>query len=112
MLASGSYDRKVVVWDANTGEALFTLASHTGSIFSMSFNSDSSKLVTASDDGTLRIWHVSLERGEALTIPYLDGRGGTIAFLPNGQVLAAIEGDALKVWSVASGDILHDFSKK
>ena len=51
------------------------------------------------------------ERGEALTIPYLDGRGGTIAFLPNGQVLAAIEGDALKVWSVASGDILHDFSK-
>ena len=46
-----------------------------------------------------------------MTIPYLDGRGGTIAFLPNGQVLAAIEGDALKVWSVASGDILHDFSK-
>ncbi|MBK7454124.1 MAG: hypothetical protein IPJ46_10540 [Anaerolineales bacterium] len=33
LLATGGDDRKVIVWDVNTREALFTLAGHTGTVF-------------------------------------------------------------------------------
>lgn len=110
MLATGSYDRKVIVWDANTGEALFTLSGHTGSVFSLAFSADGKQLISSSDDGTLRIWDVTLERGEALTIPFADGRGEKVVFTPNGKILIAIEGGKLKLWNVESGNETRDFS--
>jgi len=110
MIATGSYDRKAILWDANTGEILFTLAGHTGIIFSSAFSNDGKQLLTGSDDGTLRIWDVNSKHGEALTIPYPDGRGEKIAFLPNGQVVAAIQGSTLKLWSIESGNELRDYS--
>lgn len=110
MLATGSYDRKVIVWNLKTGEVMFTLAGHTGSVFSIAFSADGKQLITSSDDGTLRIWDVTLEHGEALTIPYPDGRGEDIALLPNGQVIAAIEGSKLKLWSLETGKELRDYS--
>lgn len=112
MIATGGYDRKVIVWDSDSGEKLFTLAGHTSTVFSADFSPDGTRLATASDDGTTRFWDVTLERGEALTLPYSDGRGGQILFTPNGNVLAAIEGDAVKLWSVESGNEVREFSKK
>lgn len=109
MLATGSYDRKIIVWDANTGEALFTLAGHTGSVFSLAFSADGAKLFSGGDDGTLRIWDVTLERGEALTIPFPQ-RGEKILFTPNGSVLAAITGGELKLWNADNGNELRNFS--
>jgi WD40 repeat protein/transcriptional regulator with XRE-family HTH domain len=110
MLVTGGYDRKVIVWNANNGEKLFTLAGHTGTVFSVVFSPDGTELVTASDDGTTRIWDVRPERGEALTIPYSSGRGGKILFTPNGNVLAALEGGAVKLWYIESGKEVGTFS--
>lgn len=110
MIATGSYDRKIIVWNADTGEPLFTLAGHTGAVFSLVFSPDGKQLISGSDDGTLRIWDVTLEHGEALTIPYPNGRGENAALLPNGQVIAAIEGNKLKLWSLETGKELRDYS--
>ena len=49
--------------------ALTELRGHQGSVNSAAFSADGVQVVTASSDGTARIWNVSsLEKGDAFTI--------------------------------------------
>jgi WD40 repeat protein len=62
ILASGSDDKTVRLWDVKTGECLATLHSHTSGVFSVSFSPDGLFLVSGSQDETLKIWDVSTSR--------------------------------------------------
>ena len=55
-LATGG--REIVLWDANTGELLRTLKGHTRNVESIAFHPDGHTLASASDDETIRLWHV------------------------------------------------------
>jgi WD40 repeat protein len=55
-LASASDDRKVIVWDPNTGAQLQTLEGHSISASAVQFSRDGSKLASASDDGKVIVW--------------------------------------------------------
>ncbi|MFN9956812.1 MAG: WD40 repeat domain-containing protein, partial [bacterium] len=46
----------VRVWDAATGALLNTLEGESGVVISVSFNADSTKIVTGCDDKTVRVW--------------------------------------------------------
>jgi WD40 repeat protein len=46
------------VWDAQSGELLAVLAGHEGSVESAAFSTDGTRVVTASEDGTARVWRV------------------------------------------------------
>ena len=52
---SGSKDNNVIIWD-NNGICLKTLKVHDGTVYSVTFNSENTLIVSASDDGTLKIW--------------------------------------------------------
>jgi WD40 repeat protein len=45
------------VWDASTGVELFDLRGHSDAVNSASFSPDGTCIVTASKDGTARLWH-------------------------------------------------------
>lgn len=47
----------VDVWDRRTGEHLAILSGHTGPVTDLTFTPDGRKLVTASVDGTARVWN-------------------------------------------------------
>lgn len=66
--ASGSADFEAKLWDAITGEELHTF-SHPHIVKSVNFNSDDSKLLTASNDKKVRIFdlHRPEEGGQTLT---------------------------------------------
>jgi WD40 repeat protein/serine/threonine protein kinase len=55
-LASGGYDRTVLLWDPVTGQERAVLAGHTDRILHLQFLPDSSALIAIGRDGTARRW--------------------------------------------------------
>jgi hypothetical protein len=58
-LATGSYDRNVILWDTETGQAVREFAGHNGAIYDLDFDSTGTILATASADQTIKLWRVS-----------------------------------------------------
>ncbi len=62
ILATGSFDKSVKLWDAATGKELRTLAGttgHTNLVLGVAFAPDGLSLATVSTDNSLKIWDVA-----------------------------------------------------
>ena len=55
-IISGSGDKTIKIWDANTGECLNTLEEHSKEVDSVAYSSDGTKIISGSDDTTIKIW--------------------------------------------------------
>jgi len=59
-IVSGSSDKTIRVWDANTGkEVAEPLKSHTGFVLSVAFSPDGDRIVSGSEDATIQVHGVS-----------------------------------------------------
>jgi WD40 repeat protein len=58
LVASGSWDGTVILWDVRTGERVRTLEGHTGEVRSVAFSPDGRLLASGSWDGTVILWGV------------------------------------------------------
>ncbi|XP_065663899.1 lissencephaly-1 homolog isoform X2 [Hydra vulgaris] len=61
-LASGSRDKKIKVWDGNSGVCLFTLEGHDNWVREIMFHPGGKFLMSCSDDKTLRTWDIKNQR--------------------------------------------------
>ena len=64
ILASGSWDNTICLWDVRTGIFLLTLAGHTGWVSSVVYSSDGKTLASGSFDGTVLLWELSSDMEE------------------------------------------------
>ena len=55
-IISGSEDKTIKIWDANTGECLQTLEGHLDIILSVAYSPDGTKIISGSSDKTIKIW--------------------------------------------------------
>ena len=55
-IISGSRDKTVKIWDANTRECLKTLEGHSDDVWSVAYSPDGTKIISGSDDKTVKIW--------------------------------------------------------
>src|SRR5947199_5765340 len=96
MLATGSYDNTIRIWDLETLKPLKVLTGHTGGVTALQF--DSGKLISASMDGTLRIWNYRLPQPECVSI--LGGHtDGVLSLHLDGKLLASGSADStVRVW--------------
>ncbi len=58
LLASGSRDNSVRVWDVKTGKELFFSLEHNGEVHSVAFSTDGAMLASGGADGKIRLWDV------------------------------------------------------
>ncbi|MGH9883231.1 MAG: caspase family protein, partial [Pyrinomonadaceae bacterium] len=103
MLASGSFDKTIKLWEVATGRELRTLTGHSESVTSVAFSSDGKTLASGSFDKTIKLWEVATGR-ELSTLTGHSGEVSSVAFSGDGKTLASGSGDrTIKLWEVTTG---------
>ena len=100
-IASGSYDKTVLLWDRSTGKVVRTLSGHNGAVYDLDFDATSSLIATASADQTVKIWNTQGERLDTLGQP--QGEMLSVRFAPDGNHLFAAGVDRqIRKWQIVS----------
>jgi len=103
LLASGSSDSTVKLWDAATWQVVRTLSGHTYTVMSVAFSPDGTLLASGSSHDTVKLWDV----GTGVEVRTLSGHTDTVlsvAFSPDGTLLASGSMDnTVKLWEIEEG---------
>lgn len=107
ILASGSADQTIKLWDVSKRQELKTLRGHQSIIESVIFTPDQQFLISGSWDYTIRIWDVNT--GEELKqLKEHSGWINCLAISPNSQILVSGSADkTIKIWHLPEGIIKH-----
>ncbi|MET0645310.1 MAG: caspase family protein [Pyrinomonadaceae bacterium] len=137
LVASGSRDQTIKIWDVATGLELRTLLGHGNTVRRLAFSPDGRKLASAgTSDQTARLWNVETgehkvlkektpwnlsdpefsskespdeeEGSEESGINYYEGTTA-VAFSPDGRTVVTSNYKALKVWDAENGKLLRTF---
>ena len=109
LLASGSDDVTIKLWDVSTGKAVRTLKGHryNCSVSSLSFSPDGKLLASGSRDDTIKLWHVATGR-EVRTLKGHSSHVLSVSFSPDGKLLASGSwDDTVKLWDVSTGKVVR-----
>jgi WD40 repeat protein len=98
--ASGSDDKTVKLWDAQSNKEIITLKGHSDNVRSVAFSPDGKTLASGSDDKTVKLWDVQANK-EMVTLTGHNDRVTSVAFSADGKVLASGSEDrTVKLWDV------------
>ncbi len=103
ILATGSGEGLVRLWDTTSGQRRATLRCHNAIIYSLAFSPDGRTLATGSGDCTAKLWDLSSGQ-ERATLRGHARYVHTVAFRPpDGEVLATGSPDGtVRLWNVAT----------
>jgi roadblock/LC7 domain-containing protein len=106
LLASGSADKSVRVWEVASSRLQHTL-DHEKGVLAVAFSPDGRLLASATDGKIVLLWAVA--SGNQQHVLRHHNAVSTVAFSPDGRLLASGSYDkSVRVWEVASGNQQHN----
>jgi parallel beta-helix repeat protein len=88
LLASGSADDTIKLWEVATGREVRSLSGHTDDVYSVAFSPDGRLLASGSADDTIKLWEVATGR-EVRSLSGHTDDVYSVAFSPDGRLLAS-----------------------
>ena len=106
LLASGSQDEKVRLWDPATRKRIRILSGHLGHVWSVAFSPDG-RLLASGGEGMVRLWDPAT--GQHLrTLTDRQDSTFQVTFSPDGRLLASGSRDkTVRLWNPATGKLLR-----
>jgi WD40 repeat protein/serine/threonine protein kinase len=107
----------IKVWDAQTGDDAGIVGRHRLQTWGLAFGPDGGRLLSASNDGTVKVWRwdpARLDQPQNALVTLrvqLIGFANSAAFTPDGRhVVTAAEEHTVKVWDAADGRLLNSLA--
>lgn len=113
MLASASFDGRIILWDTTTGKKLDELTGHPEGVYALAFSGDGRRMASCDAGGKIRLWSVEGRKVTPVGPDNLNddsitrgaghrGKVTTLSFSPDGSKLATGGWDNhVIVWDVA-----------
>lgn len=112
ILASGSFDKTIKLWELSTGSLIHTLSNHSKGVCCVAISPDGQTLASGSWDETIKLWRLST--GEL--IGTLKGHTASVRSLviaPDNQTLISGSFDeTIKLWYMDTGECLSTIAEK
>ncbi|MGV0103150.1 Protein kinase domain-containing protein [Nostoc sp. DSM 114160] len=104
ILATGSDDNTIKLWEVNTGQLICTLVGHSWSVVAVAFTADGETLLSASCDKTVKLWRVSTAE-EIVTLSGHVDSVSAVAVSKVTQLIASGSRDkTIKLWQLVEQD--------
>ena len=102
----------IIVRSAETNRITHSLIGHAGSIMSLAFSNDDTRLISGGDDKSIRIWELTnVSQPELRKIEGLTAAVTAVGCNGDGsQILAGFADNALRLLNVADGAVLKEFA--
>ena len=101
ILASGSSDNTIKIWDIKSGTCTNTLTGHNDWVNALAFDSPGI-LASGSDDHTIKIWDIKTGTCSK-TLTGHNNWVRALAFGPGGILASGSEDNTIKMWDIKSG---------
>jgi WD40 repeat protein len=110
IIAAGSFDYKLKVWDVSTHEIKLTLEGHTKSTLPVAISPDEKYIVSGSLDRSIKIWNA--QNGELIkSLEKHSDNIYDIDFHPSGMYFASASRDqTIRLWDFSSGNVLVTYA--
>ena len=100
ILASGSWDHTIRLWDMETKKVTAILQGHSDGVTSLTFSPDGKTLTSGSWDHTIRLWDMELKKKTTVLQGHLLPVT-SLAFSPGGKTLASGSWDhTIRLWDM------------
>ncbi|WP_396336374.1 protein kinase domain-containing protein [Fischerella sp. JS2] len=100
ILATGSDDNTIKLWNVNTGQVIHTLLGHSWSVLAVAFSADGKLLISGSRDTTVKLWRVSTGEEIVTRTGHVDSVSA-IAVDPVAQLIVSGSRDkTIKLWQL------------
>jgi len=103
-----SVNHSLKIWDIEADVPIITMNGHTDDVISACFSPDGQLIVTGSKDNSIKLWdattgeckHTMTEHGKSIY---------SVLFSPDGAMVVAADKEYVKIYNVATGDLIRSF---